>query len=80
MKINAPIRISVKENYMNSIFQKIVTTAQQCHLSVPETEYGRHKKRYRQFVNRSLIFATGMPIFTIMWENSNIKQYLYFPT
>ncbi|KAI3741867.1 hypothetical protein L1987_59545 [Smallanthus sonchifolius] len=58
MKINAPIRISVKEEHMNNIFQKIVTTAQQCHLSVPETEHGRNKKRYRQLVNRSLILAS----------------------
>ncbi|KAL8236270.1 hypothetical protein R6Q59_017351 [Mikania micrantha] len=58
MKINAPIRVSVKEKHMNNIFQKIVTTAQQCHLSVPETEHGRNKKRYQQLVNRSLILAS----------------------
>ncbi|KAM0071668.1 putative small GTPase, EF-hand domain pair, EF hand associated, type-1, EF hand associated, type-2 [Helianthus debilis subsp. tardiflorus] len=58
VKINAPIRISVKDKYMNNVFQKIVTTAQQCHLSVPETEHGRNKKRYRQLVNHSLILAS----------------------
>ncbi|XP_076904214.1 mitochondrial Rho GTPase 2-like [Bidens hawaiensis] len=58
LKITAPIRISVKEQYMNNVFQKIVTTAQQCHLSVPETEHGRYKKRYRQLFNRSLFLAS----------------------
>ncbi|KAI7739496.1 hypothetical protein M8C21_009543 [Ambrosia artemisiifolia] len=58
VKINAPICISAKEKYMNNVFQKIVTTAQKCHLSVPETEHGRNKKRYRQLVNRSLVLAS----------------------
>ncbi|KAK9055780.1 hypothetical protein SSX86_026865 [Deinandra increscens subsp. villosa] len=58
MKISAPIRISVKEEHMSNVFQKIVTTAQQCHLSVPESKHARNNKRYRQLVNSSIFFAS----------------------
>lgn len=64
MKIGAPIHISVKEKNMNNIFQRIVNAAEQCHLNIPETEQGRNKKHYKQLVNRSLIFASGMSICT----------------
>nr|XP_043610959.1 mitochondrial Rho GTPase 1-like isoform X2 [Erigeron canadensis] len=58
MKIDAPIRVSVKESNMNNIFWRIVSTAERCYLSVPETEYGRNKKQYHLLVNRSLMFAS----------------------
>ncbi|KAI3783088.1 hypothetical protein L2E82_13150 [Cichorium intybus] len=58
MKIDAPIRISVKEKDMNDVFLRIVNAAERCHLSVPETEHGRNKKHYQQLVNRSLILAS----------------------
>lgn len=59
MKIDAPIRINVKERDMNNIFWRIVNAAERCYLSVPETEYGRNKKQYRQLVNHSLMIASG---------------------
>ncbi|KAI3526753.1 hypothetical protein L1887_06015 [Cichorium endivia] len=58
LKIDPPIHISVKERDMNNIFWRIVNAAERCHLSVPETEYGRNKKQYRRLVNRSLMFAS----------------------
>ncbi|KAF5782458.1 putative small GTPase, EF-hand domain, EF-hand domain pair, EF hand associated, type-1, MIRO [Helianthus annuus] len=58
LKIDAPIRISVKKREMNNIFWRIVNAAERCHLSVPETEYGRNMKQYRRIVNRSLVFAS----------------------
>ncbi|KAL4572057.1 hypothetical protein LXL04_018826 [Taraxacum kok-saghyz] len=58
MKIDAPIRISVKEKDMNDVFMRIVNAAERCHLSVPETEHGRNKKHYQQLLNRSLVFAS----------------------
>lgn len=59
LKIDAPIRISVKKREMNNIFWRIVNAAERCHLSVPETEYGRNMKQYRRIVNRSLMLASG---------------------
>ncbi|KAL8213978.1 hypothetical protein R6Q57_003427 [Mikania cordata] len=58
LKIDAPIRISVKKREMNNIFWRIVNAAERCHLSVPETEYGRNMKQYRHIVNRSLMLAS----------------------
>lgn len=58
MKIETPIRISVKENDMNDVFRRIVNAAEQCHLSIPETEQGRNKKHYQQLVNRSVVLAS----------------------
>ncbi|KAJ9547706.1 hypothetical protein OSB04_020249 [Centaurea solstitialis] len=64
MKIDAPIRISVKEKRMNDVFHRIVNAAEHCHLGIPETEYGRNKKHFQRLVNHSLILASGIPIYT----------------
>ncbi|GKE42145.1 mitochondrial Rho GTPase 2-like protein [Tanacetum coccineum] len=61
MKIEEPIRISVKGRDMNNIFWRIVNAAERCSLSIPETQYGRNKKQYRRLVNQSLMFASGNP-------------------
>ncbi|GJX47581.1 mitochondrial Rho GTPase 2-like protein [Tanacetum coccineum] len=58
MKIEEPIRISVKGRDMNNIFWRIVNAAERCSLSIPETQYGRNKKQYRRLVNQSLMFAS----------------------
>ncbi|XP_076899853.1 mitochondrial Rho GTPase 2-like isoform X2 [Bidens hawaiensis] len=58
LKIDASIRISVKKREMNNIFWRIVNAAELCHLSIPETEYGRNMKQYRRIVNRSLVLAS----------------------
>jgi Ras family protein T1 len=58
MRIDPPIHVSVKERDMNSVFSRIVNAAEQPHSCVPETETGRKKKRYRQFVNRSLTLVS----------------------
>ncbi|KAI3773084.1 hypothetical protein L6452_04282 [Arctium lappa] len=66
VKIDAPIRISVKEKRMNNVFHRIVNAAEQCHLGVPETEYGRNKKHFRQLVNHSLILASVGAAFVVV--------------
>ncbi|KAM7521585.1 hypothetical protein LguiA_011487 [Lonicera macranthoides] len=58
IRIDAPIHVSVKERDMNNVFCRIVNAAEQPHLCVPETETGRKKKRYRQFVSHSLMFVS----------------------
>ncbi|KAL2535385.1 Mitochondrial Rho GTPase 2 [Forsythia ovata] len=58
MGIDEPIHVSVKERDLNNVFSKIVNAAENPHLSVPETDAGRNRKRYRQLVNRSLIFVS----------------------
>lgn len=60
MGIEPPIPISMKLGDSNNVFRRIVAAAQQPHLSVPETEAGRNRKHYKQLVNRSLMFASGM--------------------
>ncbi|RAL54860.1 unnamed protein product [Cuscuta campestris] len=57
-RIDSPIHLSVKERDLNSVFSRIVTAAEHPHLSVPETQVGRNQKRFRQFVNRSLVSAS----------------------
>ncbi|GJX60361.1 mitochondrial Rho GTPase 2-like protein, partial [Tanacetum coccineum] len=59
IKIEEPIRISVKGSDMNRIFWRIVNAAERCS-SIPETQYGRNKKQYRRLVNQSLMFASGL--------------------
>uniref|UniRef100_A0A0D9V7P4 Miro domain-containing protein n=1 Tax=Leersia perrieri TaxID=77586 RepID=A0A0D9V7P4_9ORYZ len=54
MGIETPIPISARVNDLNNIFCRIVHAAQQPHLSIPETEAGRTRRQYRQFLNRSL--------------------------
>ncbi|XP_073315331.1 mitochondrial Rho GTPase 1-like [Primulina huaijiensis] len=53
--IDVPIPISVKERDLNNVFSRIVNAAEHPHLSVPETDIGRSRKRCRKLVNRSLV-------------------------
>ncbi|XP_058077713.1 mitochondrial Rho GTPase 1-like [Magnolia sinica] len=57
MGIEAPIPVSMKLGDFN-VFRRIISAAQQPHLSIPETEAGRSRKQYRQLVNRSLMFVS----------------------
>ncbi|KAK7857118.1 mitochondrial rho gtpase 2 [Quercus suber] len=41
-----------------NIFSRIISAAEQPHLSIPETETGRNRKQYRHLVNQSLIFVS----------------------
>lgn len=59
MGIDTPIPISVKERDVNNVFSRIINAAEHPHLSVPETDIGRSKKRYRQLVNRALMCLSG---------------------
>lgn len=59
MGIETPIPISVKLRDHNDVFCRIVSAAQQPHLSIPETEAGKSRKHYRRLVNRSLMFVSG---------------------
>ncbi|KAJ8466348.1 hypothetical protein OPV22_028900 [Ensete ventricosum] len=58
MGIETPIPISVKLRDHNDVFCRIVSAAQQPHLSIPETEAGKSRKHYRRLVNRSLMFVS----------------------
>ncbi|MED6186190.1 Mitochondrial Rho GTPase 1 [Stylosanthes scabra] len=58
MGVEAPIPISVKLGDFNSLFRRIVTAAEQPHLSIPETEAGKSRKQYQRLVNRSLMVVS----------------------
>ncbi|WOL03779.1 mitochondrial Rho GTPase 1-like [Canna indica] len=58
MGIDTPIPVSMKLRDHNDVFCRIVSAAQQPHLSIPETEAGKSRKQYRRLVNRSLMFVS----------------------
>lgn len=60
MGVEAPIPISVKLGDFNNMFRRIVTAAEQPHLSIPETDAGRSRKQYHRLINRSLMCVSGM--------------------
>ncbi|BFG43174.1 hypothetical protein CerSpe_294480 [Prunus speciosa] len=53
--IEAPVRVSMKLNTMNDVFNRILSVAEHPHLSIPETETRKNRKKYLQVVNRSLM-------------------------
>lgn len=61
MGIDAPIHVSTKERDLNNVFLRLVIAAEHPHLNVPETEEGRSKKQFRNMVNNSLMFISGIP-------------------
>ncbi|KAM1169378.1 hypothetical protein ACFX13_031881 [Malus domestica] len=58
--IGAPVRVSMKLSTMNDVFYKIVNAAEHPHLSIPETEAMRNRKKYLQLVNRSLMCVSDV--------------------
>ncbi|RZC50327.1 hypothetical protein C5167_018753 [Papaver somniferum] len=61
MGIEAPIPVSMQLGDLSNVFRRIISAAEHPHLSIPETEARRNrKKQYRQFVNRSLMFVSGL--------------------
>lgn len=60
MGIETPIPLSMKLRDFNYVFRRIVSAAQQPHLSIPETEAGKNRKQYRRLVNHSLMFISGI--------------------
>ncbi|KAK6940833.1 Small GTPase [Dillenia turbinata] len=58
MGIEAAIPVSVKLRDLNNVFGRIIAAAEKPHLSIPETDVGRSKKQYREFVNRSLLVVS----------------------
>lgn len=60
MGILTPIPVSMKLGELNNVFRRIIKAAERPHLSIPETEAGKHRKHYRQLVNRSLMFVSGI--------------------
>lgn len=64
MGIEAPIPISTKLGDFNNIFRRIVNAAEHPHLSIPETEAGKSRKRYNKLISRSLMVVSGMFIIT----------------
>ncbi|XP_003571671.1 mitochondrial Rho GTPase 1 [Brachypodium distachyon] len=58
MGMETPIPISVKLDGLNYIFCRIVHAAQKPHLSIPETEAGKARRRYNRLLNRSLMVVS----------------------
>ncbi|MBA0708830.1 hypothetical protein Golax_023919 [Gossypium laxum] len=56
--MEAPIPVGVKLRDSKSVFSRIVSAAEHPHLSIPETEKGKKRKRYRRLVNSSLMFVS----------------------
>ncbi|CAO2832721.1 unnamed protein product [Amaranthus hypochondriacus] len=54
MGIDAPVPISAKLGDFNNIFRRIVGSAENPHLSIPETEVGRSRKQYHRLVKSSV--------------------------
>lgn len=52
--------MSMKQSNLNNVFGRIVSAAEHPHLSIPETETRKNRKKYRQLFNRSLTFVSGM--------------------
>lgn len=59
--MDAPIPVSAKERDMNNVFSRIINAAEHPHLSVPETDLSRNRKRYRQLVTSTLMCLSGTP-------------------
>lgn len=81
--IDIPVSLSMKHGEPNSIFSRIVCTAENPHLSIPETESGRRSKNIRQLVNSSLLFVSGYSsqnwIFPCLSENiESSKLTIYY--
>jgi Ras family protein T1 len=56
--IDIPVSLSMKLGEPNSLFSRIVSTAENPHMSIPETESGRRSRNIRQLVNSSLLFVS----------------------
>lgn len=59
MGIDAPVPISAKLGDFNNIFRRIVGSAENPHLSIPETEVGRSRKQYHRLVKSSVTVVSG---------------------
>ncbi|KAE8720764.1 Mitochondrial Rho GTPase 1 [Hibiscus syriacus] len=57
--MEAPIPVGVKLRDSKSVLSRILSAAEHPHLSIPETEKGKKRKRYRRLVNSSLMFVSG---------------------
>ncbi|GLT36319.1 hypothetical protein SLA2020_107050 [Shorea laevis] len=58
MGIDAPIPVSVKLRDSNSLFSKVISAAEHPHMSIPETDIGKKRKKYRHLVQNSLMFVS----------------------
>ncbi|XP_004495205.1 mitochondrial Rho GTPase 2-like [Cicer arietinum] len=56
LKIDAPIRLSVKSGDSNALYSRIVNAAEHPHLSLPETEFVKKRKQNQQLMH-SIFFA-----------------------
>ncbi|KAE8660646.1 Mitochondrial Rho GTPase 3 [Hibiscus syriacus] len=56
--MEAPIPVGVKLRDSKSVLSRILCAAEHPHLSIPETEKGKKRKRYRRLVNSSLMFVS----------------------
>ncbi|KAL4308804.1 hypothetical protein GQ457_01G053260 [Hibiscus cannabinus] len=56
--MEAPIPVGVKLRDSKNVLSRILSAAEHPHLSIPETEKGKKRKRYRRLVNNSLMFVS----------------------
>ncbi|XP_007050628.2 PREDICTED: mitochondrial Rho GTPase 2 isoform X1 [Theobroma cacao] len=56
--MEAPIPLGVKLRDSKTVFSRIINAAEHPHLSIPETEKGKKRKKYRRLVNSSLMFVS----------------------
>ncbi|XWS31589.1 hypothetical protein CRYUN_Cryun23aG0089200 [Craigia yunnanensis] len=56
--MEAPIPVGVKFRDSKNVFSRIISAAEHPHMSIPETEKGKKRKRYRRLVNSSLMFVS----------------------
>ncbi|KAF7818316.1 mitochondrial Rho GTPase 2-like isoform X1 [Senna tora] len=64
--IEAPIHVSLKLGDSSNVYDKIISAAEHPHLSIPETEIGKKRKLYHQFLHHSLIFASVGAAMTVV--------------
>ncbi|KAL5982548.1 hypothetical protein ACLOJK_016621 [Asimina triloba] len=79
MGIEAPIPVSMKLGDSNNVFGRIISAAQSPHWSVPETEAGKTRKQYWQFVNRSMMVLSvaiaGMAAYRMYAARRNCRAH-----
>ncbi|PIA49021.1 hypothetical protein AQUCO_01300106v1 [Aquilegia coerulea] len=58
--LEAPILVSMMLGYGRDVFHRIIDAAKSPHLSIPETEAGRSRKKYTQIFKQSLIIGSAV--------------------
>ncbi|RRT72982.1 hypothetical protein B296_00018944, partial [Ensete ventricosum] len=78
MGIETPIPISMKLRDHNDVFRRIVSAAQQPHLSIPETEAGKSRKQYRPSSALATISGASNPASDGCVDQSDTRHIIVF--